>query len=340
MRILYVGPLEYGGTCLQRMVALRDLGHDVLAVDTAATSVRQRLLPVRVLRRCGLHLDLTHANARILDAVDRRRFDVVWVDKGLCIHPRVLAHVKEAQPDCKLVSYSPDDMLNPRNQSRWYLRSVPIYDLHVTTKSYNVKELKQLGAKEVLFIPNAYDPHTHRPVILTAEERSKLQADVGFIGAFERERFASILALAEAGIHVTVRGPGWPTRATVPGTLYIKPGWVLGDDYAKAICATKINLCFLRKANRDRQTTRSVEIPACGGFMLAERTDEHLTLFREGKEAEFFSTNEELIAKTRYYLIHEEERQAIALAGRERCIRDGYTYHDRLAYVLRCLCTG
>jgi spore maturation protein CgeB len=228
-------------------------------------------------------------------------------------------------------------MSNPRNQSKRYLASVSLYDLHVTTKSYNVAELKQLGARDVLFVPNGYDPHTHRPVPLTPEEKVFWGAEVGFVGGFERARYQMMLALAESGVQVTVRGPGWEPYVGRHPNLIIKPGWVLGDDYAKAICATKINLCFLRKANRDLHTTRSIEIPACGGFMLAERTNEHLSLFEEGKEAEFFSDEEELIAKVRYYLTHEHERQRIAAAGRGRCLRSGYSNYERLRGVLEYL---
>jgi spore maturation protein CgeB len=73
--------------------------------------------------------------------------------------------------------------------------------------------------------------------------------------------------------------------------------------------------------------------------MLGERTEEHLDLFREGVEAEFFSSNDELSDKVRYYLAHPEQRLRIAAAGRERCLKDGYSYSDRLRSILETVRT-
>jgi spore maturation protein CgeB len=77
-----------------------------------------------------------------------------------------------------------------------------------------------------------------------------------------------------------------------------------------------------------------MEIPACGGFMMAERTDEHLSLFEEGKEAVFFTSNEELLEKCKYYLQHDEQRKTIAEAGRKRCEISGYSNKEAIKRML------
>ena len=51
-----------------------------------------------------------------------------------------------------------------------------LYDLHVTTKTYNARELLDLGARRTLFVDNAYDPSVHRPLDLSPEEREALSA--------------------------------------------------------------------------------------------------------------------------------------------------------------------
>jgi len=141
--------------------------------------------------------------------------------------------------------------------------------------------------------------------------------------------------LAKSGINVRVWGPNWKNAKMKHQNLLIENRGLWKDDYKKAICSFDINLCFLRKGNRDSHTSRSIEIPACGGFMLAERTTEHLTLFEEGKEAEFFETDEELLGKIKYYLSHQQERKRIAIAGYNRCLKSEYSNSARLKIMLK-----
>jgi spore maturation protein CgeB len=144
-----------------------------------------------------------------------------------------------------------------------------------------------------------------------------------------------MLYLARNGVRVRIWGTRWESwsRRHREPNLLIEGCALVGEEYVKAICASKIALCFLRKMNRDQQTSRTMEIPACATLMLAERTTEHQRLFEEGCEAEFFSSPQELLQKVNYYLGHDPEREAIAVAGRRRCIQSGYSHHERLEYM-------
>ena len=80
---------------------------------------------------------------------------------------------------------------------------------------------------------------------------------------------------------------------------------------------------------------RTFEIPACGGFMLHERSAEALGFFEEGKEAEFFGSEGELKDKIGFYLKNETLRMNIAKAGYQRCLKSGYLYTDRARQILK-----
>ena len=339
MRILYVGPLWYGGTCLQRMEAMKHLGHEVIPLDTEPENVRKKesRFLYRMTRKIFGPLDLAGVNQQIISLINSKEksFDIVWLDKGVIIKPEALIKIKEISPHTLLVHYNPDDPFGTL-KSGWqtFLEIAPFFDVHFVPRKENLPEYRKIGCKNVYRFYRGYDPALHRPIPLSEMERKKYDSDVCFIGAWEREREAYLAHLVVNAISVSIWGRYWE-RGKYWNLL--KTSWrgtgLRGEEYVKALCAAKICLCFLRKQNRDQQNSRTFEIPACGAFMLAERTREHLELFEEGKETEFFSTKEELLEKVRYYLNHEEERKEIGKAGRERCLKSGYSNHDRLRWM-------
>jgi spore maturation protein CgeB len=68
-------------------------------------------------------------------------------------------------------------------------------------------------------------------------------------------------------------------------------------------------------------TTKAFEISATGVFMLAKCNPVHLALFEEGKEAEFFASDDELRDKIGFYFRHDAARIRIAARVRERYSR-------------------
>jgi spore maturation protein CgeB len=337
--IIYVGEMLPGSTSLQRCESIERQGGQVVRVITRTSQTRAPIVSrvAAAAYRAGLNLptpDSLGVNARLLQTVKQTRADILWLDKALTIRPPTLRQVRTICPDLIVVGYSPDDMGQRHNRSTAFDRHVSLYDVYFTTKSYGVSELRDLGCTNPVFVANAYDPALHRPVDLGPDDRARFGGAVTFIGSYEAERAEAIAALGAAGVTVRVWGSGWPRPITALPGVVIEGHAVYGEDYVRALCASDINLCFLRKLNRDQQTTRSIEIPACGAFMLAERTAEHLALFEEGQEAEFFGSIDELIAKCRLYLNQPEDRKRIAADGRKRCLTSGYSNDDRMKSML------
>ncbi len=330
-RLLYIGDLAPGTTSRMRCECLRELGF--IVSECATDAIRpQGLLKYagKVANRLRFPLDLAGVNAMILQHA--AAIDVLWLDKANTVLPETLRQVREGFPRVMIIGYSPDDMAQRHCSSRYFHAGLRWYDAFITTKSFGVSELTAEGCRRVIFSPNAYDPATHRPP--PDPMACQKPISVGFIGYFEEARCSSIRRLCEEGIPVTASGPGWPEhRRRLPANATCLPA-ASGIDYSTRIHETLVNLGFLRKMNRDLQTQRSVEIPACAGFLLAERTSEHLELFTEGMEADFFGDDDELVEKVRHYLANPMECRRIGVRGLERCHRDRYSYRERLADAL------
>lgn len=345
MHILSIGKFSSDGisnTCLHRTWALEKIG-DVQRIDS---TLYHRILWYRVINRLFVHYNWSirfhngALNREIIRQIVKNSYDIVWIDKGIFIEAETLKKIKQEQPRCIIIGYSPDNMVERHNQSQLFLDSFPYYDYYITTKSYTVEKLKQMGCPNILFVNNAYEDTFHHPYTLTKEEKNKLGGEVGFIGAWERERCESILYLVQHGIPVRVWGGGkWLLYKGRYPNLIIEDKGLFSEDYNKALSAFDISLCFLRKMNFDLQTTRTMEIPACGSLLMAERTIEHERLFKDREEAVFFSTNEELLEQCRYYLDHPDERKHIAEAGRQRCISSGYSNYETLKRILEYIRT-
>lgn len=338
MKILSIGGMNgLSNTCLHRHWALEKITNEIDVINTSSPLT----LKYKIIYHINLHSpikfnlpDSLHINEKIIEKVQAKQYDLIWIDKGNIIYPSTLKTIKKLQPNCILVHYMIDDIMNPHHMSKQIKDTIPLYDYYIMNRDKNKEELLKLGCKHPIIVPMSYESSFHYPRQLTSNEIKELGGDVGFIGTFEKERAQSILYLVDHGIPVRVWGNGWTHLKNYSPLLTIEGKGLFNEDFCKAIAAFKINLGFLRKKSRDLHTTRSTEIPACGGFLLAERTTEHQAMFKENEEAEFFSSNKELLEKCKYYLSHEEERKKILSAGTKRCQTSGYSNKDIIKKII------
>jgi hypothetical protein len=234
------------------------------------------------------------------------------------------------------VNFATDDPFNKASGSTDLINCIPGYDVYLSTKRQIMPDLVRAGARRPIFLPFAYKPEVHfRDKPTSPVEARRFSSDIVFAGGADRDRIPYFEALARVPmLDLHLYGGYWKKnrgfRKFVRGTVY-------GRDYRLALCGAKICLGLVRRANRDGHAMRSFEIPACGAFFLAEKTDEHQEMFIEDKEAAFFSSIEELLDKVRFYLKHDALRDSIREAGYRRITAGRNTYTDRLNTLISCL---
>ena len=332
LKILYIGGQFKGSTGLERRKALEELGHTVDVFDTDPYVRFRGRLQNALTHRLGWGPAVWQLNKDILKFAEVIDYELVWVSKGAWFYPKTIKKLKK-EGVAKIIHYNTDDPFGLLGSKRWrtFIKAIPIYDIHYVRRQKNIDEYRKRGAVRVIRAYPNYSSYLHKPIEVDEIVRKQLGGPVGFIGDYEKERAEMLHFIASNGIPVRVWGPNWKERCSHKHpNLKIEGKGLYGEDYVRAINSFDINLCFLRKCNRDLSTSRSLEIPGCGAFMLAERTSEHLELFKEGKEAEFFEGKNELIKKIKYFLTCPEEREQIAKSGLERCQKSKY---DNLSFM-------
>jgi spore maturation protein CgeB len=336
LKILYVGFLPYGSTTAERRDDIMSLGHDVYSYDMWACAAGANRVSMSLMGRYQWGGRIDASNRGLLELARGLDFDLLWVDKGTWLYPEILAQVRALSKRKFAVHYTPDSQILS-NRTRHYLGAIAEYDVHVTTKPFEVEPLKQLGARHVILSLQGYGVKFGHAT--PAMARPEFASDICFIGHCQPHYRRVARSVAALDHDFKIWGQHWPrwARRTPALRPCVKGDAIWGDAYPAALVSSKIALGLLSKYIPETTTTRTFEIPATGTFMLAERTDDHCALFDEGKEAEFFGSTDELREKAAYYLNNDSARIRIAVAGRERSLRSGYAVKTQFARIFETI---
>lgn len=341
LRILFVGELTPYLTTVARRDALVELGFEVESIDHmpfVRTSPAMSSLSYRTLLTPGVFA----LNREILARAARFRPDVLWLEKATYVFPRTFYRLRR-DPSLLFVYHNTDDWrldVNWIHRAHWRFlrRTIRNYDVHITSNLWNVDEFRAAGFPHVVHMELAANPAVRVSGEISEAERRALGAPVGFIGHWEPVTERRLLHLVRGGIPLKIYGGGWDDAQAAEGlSQAIQHRLVIGDEYARAIVSFDINIGIVSTWNRNHTASRTFQIPALGAFLLHQRNEVVTRYFKEGVEAEFFDSDDELLEKCRHYLAHPDERRRIAEAGRRRCIESGYFEIDRVRAILPAL---
>ena len=341
MKIFFQGTLSgEWASGWQRCETLRGLVHEV--VPFCHASYMRRAAPTRWQRLTGQpQFDdsvVNEYNQHWLRTIVECRPDVAWLEWPKLLRLETLAQARSRLPRCRFVAFYDDNPFGERTDELWqwklFFEAVPEFDFHLVKRPSDLVDLRVRGARRAaLFVHGCY-----QPLFKPRQDKSKAVHQVSFVGTAldHRVPFARRLIASEQ-IPLQVFGNRWERTLFyhLRRDHFHPPA--LGQAYVDVIHDSRVSLAFVSSSNRDEYTMRTFEIPACMGFMLAERTPTHQELFDEGSEAEFFSSVEECADKARFYLGDEVSRSRIARAGHQRCLTSDYSLRRRMSDALRHL---
>jgi spore maturation protein CgeB len=335
-RIIVAGEFWFGSTGAGIAHGLRQQGHIVSEVDM------RHHFPVSLSPLSKLVFKISRGQCiesyqqHVRDATKQTGNEILITIKGSFLDPELLINLRKK--GLFIVNFYPDVAFDHPGFGAEWLAS---YDLIATTKAFHIDYLTAAhGADKVAFVPHGYSTLAHRPRAIPVDD-APFEYDIAYVGNASEHKARALTPIAAAfpNKRFLLAGAGWEQYAE--GTALqscIRLGQIIGDGYARTIERSRINLAVHfgpagRYGWEDRVSTRSFEIPACGGFMLHVDNPEIRGLFDAGTEIELFSNSAEAIAKIEYYLAHPDQRIAIAQNGYRRCV-PAYSLDARAAELM------
>lgn len=265
--------------------------------------------------------------ARLLDSIGQSQPRYLLTTGLAPVSADVLRAARQQGVLC--LHYSTDDPWNPTQRAEWFLQALPFYDLVFTPRQSNLVDFRALGCANVHYLPFAYDDAIFDPRLSGAAMNN---GKVLFVGGADRDRVSFIEQLLDIDIPMQLVGGYWERYKTVRNHAL---GHKTPQELVTLTRAAALNLCLVRRANRDGHVMRSFEIAALGGCMLVEDTAEHRAIFGpEGECVFYFDGPQQAAGKIKMLLADNARRRRLGAAVQQRIEAGGNTYTHRLKALL------
>lgn len=278
-------------------------------------------------------------NADLMRILESSTPDLLLVFKGMLLDPEVVAAAKKR----RIPTYCVYPDVTFSNFGSNIVECMKLYDVLFTTKHFHLdlpnSEQLTLPRRRVL-VSHGYDPEVHRPIQLSPKQLETYGCDAAYVGVWTPKKESAMQELISRlpNLNLHIWGPGWE-RAAPEVLKRWKQRGAFGDEATLIYHAAKINLCVLTEAGSgidqgDEITVRTWQIPASGGFLLHEDTEELKRHFYPGEEVATFSGADQMAKQVTYYLQNPDQRERVRKAGNIRCLKDRQTYEPMARQII------
>lgn len=336
--VVFLGKFSQGSTDNGIRQGLIELGWIVHSIERTAFEIHANHWTLKSLRRVLGEVNKAGLQEVIINTCRDLKPDFFLTVKGVLLDVDTIRELQAIGVPC--VCYYPDFHFDYPGLQKETIFS---YDFFFTTKIFQLQFLQEGGYNHrAFYLPHGYCPDTHRP-FWKLDNFHNEQFDIQYIGNstnYKAERLIPSFTNASQ-LSKRIFGHGWVRyQSSVSDHQFHLGDAVNGISYAKAIQEARINIGLhmgpAENGWQDTTSTRTFEIPACGGFMLHVDNSEVRELFAVGSEIDVFSSKEEMLDKSKFYLKKPSLRRSMLVAAHARAVSH-HSYSDRAKKMCHCL---
>jgi spore maturation protein CgeB len=331
MKILIIGSKNSGSLELSYKRALEALGE--ISVDHYDPDQELSFPQGRIVRRLAKQLIFYIASNQIINFIKNNRFyyDLIIIFKGYNILPGAVQKVKELCSKSVLVCINGDDPFNIQSRgatNRNIIESIKNYDYYAIWSRELVSKLQKFGAQNVIHLPFGYDTWNHfRPETID----DGLSNTITFVGCWDKEREQLLTKLADFPLRIF--GAFWDRiKRNSPLKNKVTPHNIYGAELRKVIFSSKASLNIMRPQNHGAHNMRTFEIPAMGGLLITNYSDEQNAIFPNGVASLMYRDSDDLIRIVDSVLHDKYRRSEIISEAMTRCYSNSYL--DRARHLI------
>lgn len=309
---------------------------ETLDVSTSYYKAFQKNTFNKILNKITPNFFLAETNREVIKYCNGKVFDVMLVFKGHTLFQDTLEQLKKSTR--LLCSYNPDHpfkYFTPGSGNDLVRKGFPHYHLHFSYARSIVKTIREQYHQEGFWIPFGYDPET----AAWNKELSDQQGNYFlFFGAYDQERAGLLNSLN--GVPLKIYGDhNWQTRTA--GYNYVLQSFqgvkLYGEELARENQQALGVVNILRTQNliEGSHNMRTFEVPAFGGLLISNYTEEQAEFFEPGKEALYYHTPAELSEIAAELRKSSTLRTQIKKRAQRRCQAEPYSYSDRAREMVR-----
>jgi spore maturation protein CgeB len=212
------------------------------------------------------------------------------------------------------------------------------FDFFTTPDVYGEMKYREIGLHNAIHFPFGCNEQIFRKMDV------QKKYDVSFVGGWHPYREWLIKRLEKNGVNVKVVGHRWPdgeidqegmvrlfNESRINLNLSNSAPW--DARYLMSSPHALINRLRSKK-NIEQMKARMFEVNGCGAFQLSYYVEGLECCYDINREIAVYADPDDLVEKVKFYLVHGELRESIAVAGYERTLND-HTFAKRFQKVFQ-----